>query len=121
MTLALSIFFILSACKAQAPSPAPGLISVTESRHLVKKGDLTIIDVRTPQEIAQGIIDGAVSINIHGDNFTQKIGELDTAGTYLIYCKKGSRSARALNMMNKMGFKKVYDLEGGYDNWLTTK
>jgi rhodanese-related sulfurtransferase len=43
--------------------------------------------------------------------------KLDKNKPVLVYCAAGGRSASAAKDLKKAGFKKVYDLEGGYDAW----
>jgi rhodanese-related sulfurtransferase len=93
-------------------------INATEAQVIIaENSDLQIIDVRTDGECAQGMIKGAVQINISDEDFKTKISELDKNGKYLVYCKAGGRSANAQKMMKKSGFTTVYNLDGGYMNW----
>lgn len=76
-----------------------------------------IIDVRTPQEYAQGTIEGAKNIDFLGSDFEKGINELDKETPTLIFCRSGGRSSRALKVFEKNGFTTVFELEGGYLNW----
>ena len=76
-----------------------------------------VLDVRTPEEVAEGRIPGAIHLDFYSENFTDLINELDKSKTYYVYCKLGRRSAKTGEMMVKMGFEKVYDLEGGITKW----
>lgn len=73
-----------------------------------------LIDVRTPEEIAEGKIDGALEMNFYDSNFKEQLAQLDTEKPVLVYCRSGNRSGKAAKLMNEMGFKQVYDLAGGY-------
>jgi rhodanese-related sulfurtransferase len=78
-----------------------------------------IIDVRTPYEIDQGYIPGALHINIQdAGSFMGKIAELDKTKDYFVYCRAGSRSAQACMIMESQGFEKTYNLAGGFDRWM---
>jgi len=79
--------------------------------------NLIIIDVRTPQEFAQGHIEGAININLYDSNFEQQISQLDKNKTYLLYCRSGHRSGIAKQIFARAGFEKVYDLQGGIISW----
>lgn len=72
--------------------------------------NLTIIDVRTPEEYAEGHLDGAVNIDIYAADFAKQIKALDPAGSYAVYCRSGSRSSQAVALMESEGFMSVTDL-----------
>ena len=77
-----------------------------------------IIDVRTPYEIEQGYIPGALHINIQdAGSFMQRIADLDKDSDYFVYCRAGSRSAQACMIMESQGFRSTYNLAGGFDRW----
>ncbi|MBI2280981.1 MAG: rhodanese-like domain-containing protein [Bacteroidetes bacterium] len=77
----------------------------------------TILDVRTPEEWAEGTIEGATKINYHDDNFEQQVEKLDKETPVYVYCKSGGRSSSAADILEKKGFKKVYNLDGGITSW----
>jgi len=76
-----------------------------------------IVDVRTPDEWNEGIIDGAVMNNIYDADFEAKLGKLDKEKPVAVYCKVGGRSGQAMAKMQELGFKEVYNLKGGMDAW----
>ena len=76
-----------------------------------------VIDVRTPEEYALGYIEGAILIDYKASDFQASISALNRNITYLIYCRSGNRSGKASIIMDSLGFKKIYDLKGGYMNW----
>ena len=76
-----------------------------------------VIDVRTPEEYALGYIEGAILIDYKASDFQASISALNRNVTYLIYCRSGNRSGKASIIMDSLGFKKIYDLKGGYMNW----
>ncbi len=76
-----------------------------------------ILDVRTPEEYAEGHLSQARNIDYKNDNFRQVVNKLDKTRPYFVYCKAGVRSARAADIMKELGFKQVYTLEGGMDAW----
>ena len=93
------------------------VVSAKEFKTLLEKENIQIIDVRTPGEFAEGYIPNAVNIDYFGSDFKSEIAKLDKSKTTLIYCKSGGRSGKAGKMMKKLGFKEVYDLEGGFSRW----
>ncbi|EPR67009.1 Rhodanese domain protein [Cyclobacterium qasimii M12-11B] len=81
------------------------------------KMEALVLDVRTKQEVDQGLITGAVNIDFLEEGFAEKISGLDKNQTILVYCKVGGRSGKAADLLVAKGFKHVYNLEGGYDRW----
>ena len=86
------------------------------SQHL-DKGDITILDVRTPEEWSEGVIDGAVLKNFYDDDFARYLKKMDNTKPIIVTCKRGGRSAKAADQMQKSGFKEVYDMGAGMDGW----
>ena len=77
-----------------------------------------ILDVRTQEECNEGIIPNAIIIDIHkGQEFINQIDQLDKSKNYYIYCRSGSRSEQACNIMSQMGFQNNYNLMGGMMQW----
>jgi phage shock protein E len=74
-----------------------------------------IIDVRTPEEFSDGHLEGAMNIDIYDPAFEAEVAALDAAGTYVVYCRSGQRSANALAFMNSIGFDDVTNLGGVLD------
>lgn len=90
-------------------------ISIADLENLKKeKSNLKVVDVRTPEEVAAGKIDGSVAMDFFAGDFETLIGTLDKEQPTLVYCKSGGRSGKTMKMMKKMGFKEVYNLKGGY-------
>lgn len=83
----------------------------------IESGDYILFDVRTVEEYMDGHIEGAKSLNVLDDQFDKTISNIDKSQKYLIYCKSGGRSAKALQKMKEAGFTHVLELEGGYQNW----
>ncbi len=91
-------------------------IGVHDIQNLIStKEKLSILDVRTSEEVANGKIEGARVIDFYDDNFEAKLNRLNKETPYLVYCKSGGRSAKASKKMKSMGFKHVYNLKGGYN------
>ena len=63
-----------------------------------------ILDVRTPEEIAEGHIQGAVFADFKSDDFLDKIQELDKTADYVVHCRSGQRSEEAIEIMAEFGF-----------------
>jgi rhodanese-related sulfurtransferase len=80
-----------------------------------------LIDVRTPEEFAEGSIDGALNINWLSDEFNNQVAVLDKSKKLYVYCKKGGRSLKSQARLKELGFTHVIDLEGGYDAYSSKK
>jgi len=133
MKFSLPLFFLLTIsffCCKNSTSQAPAQDQTVKTKFIdldvqqfdkmrVSK-DVIVLDVRTPGEVAEGIVDDAVVINVNGNDFDQKIKELDKSKTYLVYCKAGGRSVKACNKMSEQGFSTLYNLKGGYTAWTKT-
>ena len=79
--------------------------------------DFLIIDVRTREEFADGHIEDAINIDFRSETFRDKLNNLDKNKTYLIYCRSGTRSGNALNVMEELNFQEVYNMSGGIIEW----
>lgn len=110
-------------CKSGSDASGLQNIKVEQlSKLKVDYPDLVIIDVRTPEEIAGGKIDeNALEIDFKNSSFDSKISKLDKDKTYLIYCKSGGRSSKSAKKMISSGFKNIYNLDGGYSDWSSSK
>ena len=94
-------------------------LSQIEWRNLLSEDSAAdIIDVRTPNECAEGIIENATTINfLDASAFLEAISKLDKNKNYYLYCRSGSRSAQACHMLDSLGFKTTYNLVGGMLAW----
>jgi rhodanese-related sulfurtransferase len=79
--------------------------------------EAVLIDVRTPEEVAESSIDGAINIDYQDPEFAQGIDTLDRDKEYFVYCLSGKRSADAIKDMQKAGFQNITTLKDGFRNW----
>ena len=79
--------------------------------------NLVILDVRTPEEFAEGHLDGAVMIDFYRADFADQLAELDPNAPYLLYCRSGNRSGQTTAIMEELGFSDVADIDGGILAW----
>lgn len=86
-------------------------------RKMADAAGAQIIDVRTPGEFALGHLANAVNINVNDPDFEQQLLHLNKSRPVLVYCKAGSRSARAADVMQRMEFTEIYELDGGIMKW----
>jgi rhodanese-related sulfurtransferase len=73
--------------------------------------DAQLIDVRQPEEVAGGTLDGAVNIPL--DDLPGRAGELDPTRRVVLLCRSGGRSAMAAEFLTASGFTDVINLAGG--------
>jgi phage shock protein E len=79
---------------------------------LEERDDLTVIDVRTPPEFADGHLTGAALVDVQDPGFRDQLEPLDRDAAYLVYCRTGNRSAHAVTIMRDLGFTELYDAGG---------
>jgi rhodanese-related sulfurtransferase len=107
--------------EAQVKSPIIKDVTTAEAQSLIQKNQLNkgfvIIDVRTPSEYISGHIENAVNIDYSSTAFSDEVGKLDKNKAYLVYCRSGSRSKKAVAIMSELGFSEIYNLSGGITGW----
>ncbi|WP_373523310.1 rhodanese-like domain-containing protein [Aquiflexum sp.] len=122
ITKILTLFFFLCLFTPNqnlfAQDGAPKLNPTEFEVQSKKKKKNVILDIRTPEETAEGFIEGATFIDFLGGDFEQEISKLNKKRTYYVYCRSAKRTIPATEKMKDMGFKKVYMLEGGINNWV---
>ena len=94
------------------------LITNGEFEKVSKINGIQLVDVRTPEEYAEGHILNSINIDFLGPNFEFDIKKLDKNSPIIVYCQRGSRSALSALKLRSNSFVKVYDLEGGFYEWL---
>ena len=80
------------------------LAELTPSQFELHIKDNHLIDVRTPEEVDQGIIEGAITINYYDDDFVQQFDSLfgdNKSQELYLYCRSGGRSFKALNALKQ--------------------
>ena len=84
----------------------------------ISREDAVVLDVRTPIEVSEGIIPGALILDYNNPSqFVPGINELDKEKAYYIYCRSGARSAAACAHLSQLGFDELYNLQGGILGW----
>lgn len=100
-------------------------LSSQEASDLIKRNvrnkDFNILDVRTNKEYISGHIERSIMIDFNSETFANNLQGLDKNKTYLIYCRSGNRSGKALLLMKEMGFMRVYEIKGGMNDWVNNK
>ena len=94
----------------------PQQIECPEARHMVQNHGAQLVDVRSPQEHAQGTLPG--SVNVPLQILQQAHQQLDKSKPVIVYCVSGARSAQAKSFLQSMGFDNVHNL-GSIQKYLT--
>ena len=76
-----------------------------------------LIDVRTPEEYAEGHLPNAINIDVKDEGFAEKMNEIKKNKNIYLYCKTGKRSTKAVAIADTLGFKNIYNLDGGFISW----
>lgn len=108
-------------CQGQSSKPVQTIDTKTFAEKLKADKNPQLIDVRTPEEYNEEHINNAANINWNGDDFAAKAEKLDKSKPVFVYCKVGGRSAKAADKLAEMGFKEIYNLDGGIMKWNTSE
>jgi len=118
IVLGINLLGILMSCNQGKPVvPIGENLGVDEARKIHQSGDATFLDVRTPAEIAEGKIKGALEIDYKSSDFAEQLKRLDKDTKYIVYCRSGGRSAKSVKILKEQGFKSVHNMLGGYTEW----
>lgn len=122
MKIIYSIFFIagMIACTSaqQSETIAKNIDAKIFKQKIEEQEGLQLVDVRTAQEQAYGVIEGADRLDFSSNNFESSLEKLNKNKPVLVYCASGGRSGRTMQKLKKMGFKEVYNLQGGIQAWI---
>jgi rhodanese-related sulfurtransferase len=114
LTLSLS----LSSCAQSTGNPVAATITAEDLKSSIDQGYTgVILDVRTPKEVANGVLPNAIVIDFQGADFKSELSKLDKNQPYTVYCHAGGRSAKTKELMLEMGFTTVTDYKGGFSEW----
>ena len=119
MRLKSTIVFLLStlALTSCAQSTPSSINNVDAQSFLTKISDqsVTVIDVRSAEEYAEGHLANSININVESDLFSEQIANLDKEKEYALYCRSGRRSTIAADKMSSVGFKAITNFnQGGF-------
>lgn len=104
----------LFGCTAQSSKFATE--DVEEFAKVIADTAVVRLDVRTPQEYAEGHIEGAINIDVLSDGFVAEASKLPADRTIALYCRSGNRSKKAAAILADKGYK-VIELATGYKGW----
>lgn len=90
----------------------------TEAKTLIDEHPrMPIIDIRTAREFNEGHIVNATNIDYYDATFEEQIALLAKESAYLVHCRSGNRSGKALVIFLNLGFTNIYHLTGGINAW----
>lgn len=110
------ITLLLFSC-ADKKEPQVYKITADQMLEAIENESIQLLDVRTEEEFNAGKIKNAKNICITNDDFKLKAEKLDKEKPVYLYCKSGGRSAKAAEILKDMGFKIIYDMTGGIEEW----
>ena len=94
-------------------------ITIKEMLEILKTNSNTVLlDVRSSQEYIEGHIRGSINIPVY-DIEKQAKNKLNKDSIIIVYCSAGIRSKRAIQILEKLGYENLYNVEGGIENlWM---
>lgn len=111
----MAIMGLCASCMGQEPVKSLGVREFAEA--FAKDTTAIVMDVRTPEEYAEGHISGAVLLDVKDtEGFEKGLSEMSSEKTYYVYCRSGRRSLDAAGKIKARGFK-VVNMEGGFLAW----
>ena len=84
----------------------------------IELNDAVLVDVRTEDEYNSGYIENSLNIDYFSNDFSVNADKLDKSTPIILYCRSGKRSSMSANKISKLGFKEIYNLEGGILEWI---
>ena len=117
LTASIGIAVSLTLAGCGGGSSAVENVDAPSFSQVIAEPGVVTVDVRTPQEFAEGHIAGSINIDAEAVDFETQLGTLDKSTHYAIYCRSGNRSGVAAAKMADMGFTNVTNLDGGVIDW----
>jgi len=115
---ALSVTFFLYRQYGQSELEGVTAVSAVQAQAaLTDDPEIRVLDIRTPAEFAEGHVRGAVNIDFMSADFAKRLEKLDPNAAYLVYCRSGNRSARAMKVFGRLGFSRVLHMKRGIRDW----
>lgn len=110
----------LAMAKSTGGEAVAGVLDVTveEASDLIQGGaGVVVLDVRTPAEFAEGHIEGAVNLDVMSDTFIEDLAKLDKGARYVVHCRSGKRSAKAVEAMKAAEIQSIAHMNSGMNGW----
>ncbi len=113
----LLLSFLFLSCQGQTSKTVNTIDAKSFAEKLKTNENPQLLDVRTPEEYSTEHIGDAKNVNWNGDDFVTKAVTYDKSKPIFVYCKLGGRSAQAADKLAELGFKEIYNLDGGIMKW----
>jgi rhodanese-related sulfurtransferase len=118
------IFSILIGCKENTSNENQNSDTIAKDLNvkefeelIVKKQDLQLVDVRTIEEFTESHLVKATNMDFNKENFRDMLSTLDKSKPIAVYCRVGGRSGKAKKILVELGFKEIYNMDGGILAW----
>lgn len=114
----LFVGLLAAACTPTVPTVEVGeVVKITPADYVDEfaSSEHLLIDVRTPEEFADGYIDNAINIPL--DTIEERLDEIPQDETVVLYCRSGNRSGQAATILTELGYPVIYDM-GGIIDWM---
>lgn len=87
------------------------LISFEQAKNMIENNQVTLLDVRTPNEYELMHIKGAINMPVA--DIEKKIFIYEQNAQIMVYCSSGVRSKNAIEILNSLGYTNIYIWEYG--------
>ncbi len=104
-------------CKSETSESYESMTALAFQDKMKIEKNPQILDVRSTEEFVTGHIENAININWNETNFNDKMKSFDIAKPIFVNCQGGGRSKKAAERLFSLGFKKIYELNGGINEW----
>ena len=111
------VFSIIFSCSL-INNESVNQINSDELIEFIELNDAVLVDVRTEDEYNSGYIENSLNIDYFSNDFSVNADKLDKNTPIILYCRSGKRSSMSANKISKLGFKEIYNLQGGILEWI---
>jgi len=95
------------------------VLSYDDFKNQINNDNVLLFDIRTMDEFNSGHLKGSINIDFYEEKLFDKFfKKVNKSKPIYIYCRSGNRSKKSSEKLKKLGFVKIFDLEGGYKNWI---
>ena len=95
------------------------ILSYDDFKNQINNDNVLLFDIRTMDEFNSGHLKGSINIDFYEEKLFDKFfKKVNKSKPIYIYCRSGNRSKKSSEKLKKLGFVKIFDLEGGYKNWI---